>query len=133
MKYLLDTNIIIYAIKGTYPAIPEHFRHVPAQTIAVPSVVVGEIEYGARKSISYEKTMAIYRAFINTFEVVSFNQSAAVRYGEIRNSLERAGTPIGGNDMQIAAIALAEGAILVTHNTKEFERIPGLQLQDWTE
>lgn len=132
MKYYLDTNIIIYALKNSFPAIKDHFYNIPAQSLVIPTIVLAEIEYGARKSIDYEKTMVAYRAFMNSFDKASFTEKAAKEYGDIRASLEKSGRLIGNNDMLIAAIVRSEKGILVTHNTKEFERINNLQLEDWT-
>ena len=132
MRLFLDTNIIIYALKNEFPAIREHFRSVPAQSIAIPTVVLAEIEYGARKSRNYAETIRRYSEFTNTFESVPFSSAAAMRYGELWAHLERTGTLIGANDLMIASIALAEDATLITHNTREFECVPGLTLQDWT-
>ena len=132
MKYFLDTNIIIYFIKGQFPAIKEHFRGTPMQSIVIPSVVIAEIEYGARKSINYEKTISIYKKFTDNFIKVPFTLEAAIAYGKIRSDLERQGQPIGANDLFIASTVLSEGGILVTHNLREFSRIRGLKLEDWT-
>ena len=112
----------------TYPAIVGHFKKIPASAIMIPEVVVAEIEYGARKSRDYQKTMERYLPFINVFEKVPFGGMATQKYGVIRANLEKDGHVIGANDMQIAATALAEGGTLVTHNTGEFERIQGLLL-----
>lgn len=132
MKYFLDTNIIIYSLKGTYPQIKSHFMNVPAQSIVIPAIVMAEIEYGAKKSYDYQKTIYQYKLFTDTFEKASFSQAASVYYGDIRSRLEKEGKTIGANDLLIASIVLADGGILVTHNTKEFGRIPELQLEDWT-
>lgn len=132
MKYFLDTNIIIYYMKGQFPALPEHFRQIPSQSIVIPTVVMAEIEFGARKSFDYATTIHKYRQFTDVFLKVPFSEKASVIYGEIRNNLEKAGTPIGPNDLMIASIVLAEDGILVTNNTKEFGRIPSLQMENWT-
>mgnify|MGYP003314473310 CR=1 FL=1 len=132
MRYFLDTNIIIYALKNSYPEIKNHFMRIPSQTISIPSIVIAEIEYGARKSRNYEKTIEIYRQFMNTFSNAEFNEKAAICYGEIRSYLEKKGDLIGPNDMLIASIVLAEEGILVTHNVKEFAKIPNLSIEDWT-
>ena len=132
MKYFLDTNTIIYSIKGTFDSIPKYFEKIPSQCIVIPSIVAAEIEYGARKSLDYEKTMITYGKFINTFEIVPFGAFAVKEYGRIRSELEKKGTPIGPNDLMIAAIVSAEGGTLVTHNIKEFQRIDGLNIEDWT-
>ena len=132
MIYFLDTNIIIYAKKGIYPEIKKHFRQIPSQSILIPAVVRAELEYGARKSSDYEKTINEYLPFLNTFLVADFGADAVREYGKIRAYLETNGTPIGGNDMLIASIVKSMNGTLVTHNIKEFSRIPGLLLEDWT-
>lgn len=132
MKYYLDTNIIIYAIKGQYPAIEEHFSHIPSQSIVIPTIVLAEIEYGARKSKDYYATINIYNQFTSVFDKAYFSEKAIGYYGKIRSELEHKGELIGPNDLIIASIVLAENGILVTNNTKEFSRIAGLQLENWT-
>ena len=132
MKYYLDTNIIIYALKGQYPALPEHFKEIPSQSIVIPSIVLAEIEYGARKSNNYEITMSRYKQFMDVFIKVPFSEKAAIFYGQIRSDLERRGELIGPNDLMIASIVLAEDGILVTNNVKEFERVPKLRIENWT-
>ena len=133
MMYFLDTSIIIYSIKNSYPGIQNHFLRIPSQKISIPSIVTAEIEYGAKKSFDYDKTIQIYRQFMNTFSITDFNDKAAICYGDIRAYLEKTGTMIGPNDMLIASIVLAEEGVLVTHNVKEFSKIPNLKLEDWTE
>ena len=132
MRYFLDTNIIIYAMKDTYPALKARFMGIPAPSIAIPSVVLAEIEYGARKSRDYEETIRRYRAFTDVFDHADVTPQTALCYGEIRAALEKTGMPIGANDLLIAATVLSEGGILVTHNTREFERVAGLRIEDWT-
>jgi len=133
MKYFLDTNIIIYFIKGSFPALLKHLKKVPEASIVLPSVVLAEIEYGARKSNDYDKTIKTYKAFTSFFQTAPFEWSASETYGKIRADLESKGCMIGANDCMIAAIVLANDGVLVTHNTKEFERIEGLNVEDWTE
>ncbi len=132
MLYFLDTNIIIYSLKNSFPSIREHFEATPMQSIVIPSIVLSEIEYGAHKSNDYNKTISIYNKFTSCFESVSFSQNASKTYGSIRSYLESMGTPIGQNDLIIASMVLSKNGILVTHNTKEFSRIPGLKIEDWT-
>lgn len=132
MKYYLDTNIIIYAIKGQYPAIEEHFSQIPSQSIVIPTIVLAEIEYEARKSKDYYATINIYNQFTSVFDKAYFSEKAISFYGKIRSELEHKGELIGPNDLIIASIVLAENGILVTNNTKEFSRIAGLQLENWT-
>ena len=132
MKYYLDTNLIISALNGKYPAIRPHFGQVPAMAIVLPSVALAEIEYGARKSRDYEKTIQLYRKFMHPFDVAPFTRHAAECYGRIRADLEAKGQIIGANDLLIAATVMAENGVLVTHNTREFSRISGLAVEDWT-
>ena len=132
MKYFLDTNIIIYAIKGLYPEIERNFARVPHQSIAIPAAVLAEIEYGARKSKDYEKTILPYRRFTQVFDTVDFDARCADAYGRIRSELEKQGSVIGSNDLIIAATVMANDGVLVTHNVREFERVSGLALCDWT-
>ena len=132
MKYFLDTNIIIYALKGLYPAIEEHFAKIPSQSIVIPTIVLAEIEYGARKSKNYHTTISKYSQFTSVFEKIPFTEKASEFYGIIRSNLEQKGELIGPNDLMIASIVLSENGILVTNNTKEFSRIEGLNLENWT-
>lgn len=133
MKYFLDTNIISYFLKGKYPSIVNHFMSVSSRNIFIPSIVIAEIEYGAKKSSDYESNIKNYRRFLDLFTVVPFYEKAAVFYGQIRAALEKEGKPIGANDMLIASIVLSENGILVTNNVSEFSRIIGLKIENWTE
>ena len=133
MKYFLDTNIIIYAIKSSYPKIKEHFEKVPSFNIFIPSIVKAEIEYGAKKSNDYAKVIELYNKFMCAYNVVSFAEEESIIYGDIRSDLEKMGKVIGANDMLIASIVISYDGVLVTHNTKEFERIKNLRIEDWTE
>ena len=132
MKYYLDTNIIIYAMKNEYPNIKNHFLKVPSSSIVISNIVLAEIEYGARKSKNYKKTIDVYNQFTNTFEMAGFSIKAVKEYGNIRKDLEKQGKTIGPNDLIIAAIVKSEGGILITHNTNEFSRVKGLKIEDWT-
>jgi tRNA(fMet)-specific endonuclease VapC len=97
------------------------------------SVVKAELFYGAMKSANPEKTLAKQQRFINRFTSLPFDDKAVETYGRIRAQLEKLGTPIGPNDLLIAAIAVANHVTLVTHNTREFSRIEGLEIEDWEE
>lgn len=132
MKYHLDTNIIIYALKGTYKEIENHFRSIPFESIVIPRIVVAEIEYGAKKSKNYKQTIEKYNEFINHFEIIDFDEKASRKFGDIRWTLEQERKQIGPYDLIIASTVLANEGVLVTHNTKEFERIKGLKIEDWT-
>ena len=133
MNYYLDTNIIIYFLNGRYPEIEKHFSKVPSTSILIPDIVLAEIEYGARKSNKYDKTIKLYSEFTNAFHHCSMTAKSIKEYGIIRSELEKKGNVIGANDLIIAAIVKSEGGILVTHNTKEFSKISGLKIEDWTQ
>ena len=127
----LDTNVIVDAIRGKHPNLEACFEKNSASNIAISAVVVAELEFGAAHSDNYEKRRKQYLDFIAPYKIIPFTEKEAVVYGQIREQLARKGTPIGPNDMLIAATALANGATLVTHNTGEFNRVPGLALADW--
>lgn len=133
MRYFLDTNIIIYFLKKKYPEIREHLMGVPSQSIVIPSVVRAEIEYGARKSADYTKTIRLYRKFMDAFHTEGFDECCSEAYGKIREDLEKKGMVIGPNDLMTAATVISKDGVLITHNTKEFSRIEGLRIEDWTE
>ena len=131
MKYLLDTNICIRHLNKRSEQIVSKLNSVPDQDIAVCSVVKGELFYGAMRSDNMQKTIATQKNFLNRFVSLSFDDVAAEHYGRIRADLATKGTPIGPNDLLIASIASANNLILVTHNTREFKRVEGLQIEDW--
>ena len=132
MKYFLDTNVIADSIRGKKQRLFDYFSRISASDIYVSAIVVAELEFGAAHSNDYAKNKRLYEDFITDFTVVPFEKSHSVVYGEIRHYLTAKGTPIGLNDMLIAATAIANDAVLVTHNTDEFARIPNIRLQDWT-
>ncbi len=132
MKLLLDTNICIYIIKQKPASVLQRFLEYQIGDIGISSITLAELRYGVAKSAHREKNAKALNEFIIPLEVVSYDESAAQAYGDIRASLEKAGTPIGSMDMLIAAHALSLGIPLVTNNTREFLRIPTLILIDWT-
>jgi tRNA(fMet)-specific endonuclease VapC len=131
MKLMLDTNICIYIIKQQPAAVLKHFLEYQIGDIGISSLTLAELRYGVAKSTHQEKNATALDEFIIPLEVVAFDEEAAHFYGEIRSSLEKAGTPIGSMDMLIAAHALALGIPLVTNNTREFVRIPNLNIINW--
>lgn len=131
MIYLLDTNVCIQYLNGRSIKVREYFNKTQPQKIAVCSIVKAELFYGARRSNNPQRTLERQQKFLNQFVSLPFNDQAVIVYSQIRARLAELGTPIGSNDLQIAAIALANNLILVTHNTKEFNRVEGLQLEDW--
>lgn len=129
--YLLDTNICIYAINGKYPKLKDRLLSIPPNEICVSSITVGEMEYGAAKSRWGERTRQIMYAFLSNFEVLPFTEADAILFGRLRAKLALSGMPIGAYDVMIAAQGVARNLIVVTHNTGEFSRIPGIVLEDW--
>ncbi|MBF0351505.1 MAG: type II toxin-antitoxin system VapC family toxin [SAR324 cluster bacterium] len=131
MKYLLDTNTCIRFLNGRSEQIKMRIEGLTPDEILLCSIVKAELFYGALKSQYPEKNLARQLQFVNRFLSLSFNDTAADAYSHIRTQLEKKGTPIGPNDLIIASIAVANKLILVSHNTKEFSRIPDLMLEDW--
>jgi len=131
MKLMLDTNICIYIIKQQPAAVLKRFLEYQIGDIGISSITLSELRYGVAKSTHQEKNSKALDEFITPLEVVSFDEEAAHAYGEIRATLEKAGTPIGAMDMLIAAHAVSLGIPLVTNNTREFVRITSLNLIDW--
>jgi tRNA(fMet)-specific endonuclease VapC len=129
--YLLDTNVCVRYLNGRSLAIRERLQATDVEDVVVCSVVKAELFYGANKSNNPQRTLANQQQFLNLFVSLPFDDEAAAIYGRIRAALATQGTPIGSNDLQIASIALAHDLILVTHNTGEFSRVPGLRLEDW--
>ncbi len=131
MKYLLDTNIFIYLCKGTYPAIADHIRTFGPGDVVISSITLAELEFGIAKSAKPEKNRKHFQEFLLPFEILPFDAGAALEYGMVRHYLEKAGSPIGPLDTLIAAHALAAGVCLVTNNEREFNRVPGLRIENW--
>ena len=129
--YLLDTNICIYAVNGRYPLLTKHLLTIPPDEIYVSSITVGELEYGAAKSKWGDRTRQIMHAFLSNFDVLPFTEQDAVLFGHLRAVLASAGTPMGAYDIMIAAQGISRGLCVVTHNTGEFARVPGIRLEDW--
>mgnify|MGYP001800797002 CR=1 FL=1 len=132
MKYLLDTNICIYIIKRKPPEVINRFRSFEVGDIGVSTITVAELTHGTQKSQQPEKNQAALDQFLLPLEIVDFNMAAAQTYGTIRAQLEKKGTPIGPLDFLIAAQALSLGISLVTNNAREFLRVPGLTVENWT-
>lgn len=131
MKYLLDTNTCIRYINGRSTTIAMRIQALAKNEAVLCSVVVAELIFGAKRSQYPEKTLAKQHQFIDLFRSLPFDDTCAEYYATIRADLTARGTPIGGNDLMIAATAQASNLILVTHNTREFERVADLNLEDW--
>ena len=132
MRYMLDTNICIYAIKNQPAQVLTQLRAREVEGIGISSISVAELYFGVSKSGS-ARNLAALQQFLEPLEIADFDLNAAQVYGTLRYALERLGTPIGPPDMQIAAHALALEATLVTNNVREFERVPDLKLINWAE
>lgn len=132
MRYMLDTNICIYAIKHKPPEVIRKFLSHDPSDLCISSITYAELMHGVEKSMAVERNRVAIMMFLSPISILDFDSYAAREYGRIRADLERKGTPIGPMDMLIAAHARAEGLILVTNNTREFERVEELEIEDWT-
>jgi tRNA(fMet)-specific endonuclease VapC len=134
MEYLLDTNVCIALINGSSERVRRRFAKAveSGETVGVPSVSVYELWYGVAKSAQMETNTRRLEMFLSgSVRVVEFGQEDARSAGQIRNTLERTGKPIGTYDLLIAGQALGRGLTLVTANTREFARVKGLKWEDW--
>lgn len=133
MIRFLDTNICIYFLKGTYPKIKTKLMQHGPEDIKIPVIVKAELLYGAAKSDKRNENEEKIMRFLEPFEIISFDDSATVCYADIRSETEAKGSPIGPNDLIIAATVLSQNGVLVTNNTKEFQRIQELMVENWME
>ena len=129
--YMLDTNICIYVIKNRPESAVHRFLECAAGDICISSVTYAELMHGVEKSKAREKNLLALTLFLSAITILDFDSHAAEEYGKIRAFLEKKGKPIGPMDMLIAAHAKSEDLILVTNNTGEFDRVPGLKLENW--
>ena len=132
MNYFLDTDICIFALKGQYPAIKKWIQLFHPEQIKIPAIVQSELLLGAMKSDNSKQMIHLVEKFLEPYEIVAFDEQAAISYARIRFELEKSGRSIGPNDLIIAATINAHQGTLVTHNIKEFKRISGLFIQEWT-
>jgi tRNA(fMet)-specific endonuclease VapC len=130
LKYLLDTNIAIYVIKQRPIEVMGIFNE-NAGRMAISAITLSELYHGAEKSAKVAQNLAVVEEFASLLEVLPYFAKAAAHYGAIRCALEKTGRPIGINDLHIAAHARSEGLTLVTNNLGEFERVPGLLVENW--
>ena len=130
LRYLLDTNIVIYVLKRRPVEVLATFN-ANASRMAISSITLAELLHGAEKSQRVNENLAAIEDFCSRLEVLTYGTKAAQHYGAIRAALEKIGQPIGVNDLHIAAYARSEGLVLVTSNLAEFERIPALELENW--
>lgn len=127
--FLLDTNIIIAYFKGN-PAIKEKILS-NMEEIAVSTLVIAELNYGAKSSQYPEKNLETLSRFLDIIRIISFDLSCAIKFGDIKSRLRAIGKPTGEVDALIAATAVAQKAILVTNNLRHFENIEGLEIENW--
>lgn len=132
LKYLLDTNIVIYTMRNRPQQVRRHFKDHHGR-MGISAVTLGELVFGAEHSQQVERNLADIEALAARLEVLPFDESPAYHFGQIRAELYRFGTPIGPYDMMIAGHARACGLTLVTNNVREFERIQGLRIENWVE
>jgi tRNA(fMet)-specific endonuclease VapC len=130
-RYLLDTNIWIYAMRNTPPEVRRRFARLAPARVVLSPVVLGELNVGWRKSRNAQANRNLLDAFTRGAVIEPIDAAVASAYGEIRAELETLGTPIGPNDLWIAAQARAADCVLVTHDVAEFERVRGLRVEDW--
>ena len=130
LRYLLDTNIVIYVLKRRPVEVLSTFN-TNASRMAISSVTLAELLHGAEKSSRVSENLAAIEDFCSRLEVLPYGPKAAQHYGAIRAALEKFGQPIGVNDIHIAAQARSEGLVLVTNNMGEFARVPALEAENW--
>jgi tRNA(fMet)-specific endonuclease VapC len=130
--YLLDTNICIYAMKGQ-PAVLRKFSQHGRDSLVISSLVAAELAFGAEKSTRVEENKRTLELFLQSMEVLAWSDAAIWHYARHRKALRAAGTPIGELDLLIASHALGDDLTLVTNNTREFERVQGLKLENWAQ
>jgi tRNA(fMet)-specific endonuclease VapC len=132
MQYLLDTNICIYIIKQKPEAVFEKFKTLALGSTGISTITFSELYYGAEKSSNPEKNKSALEQFLIPLKILNYDFRASLEYGRIRVALERKGTPIGSLDTLIAAHAKASDLTLVTNNEREFARVDGLKIENWT-
>ena len=129
--YLLDTNVCVYFMKNTYPALTSQFMSYDPSELLISSITVFELEYGATKSRWGEKTHNNMLLFLAPFPILPFTEDDAFAAGKVRGILEGKGQIIGSYDLLIASQGLVRNLTVITHNTREFNRVPGLHVEDW--
>ena len=130
LRYLLDTNIVIYVLKQRPVEVLSVFNG-NASRMAISSITLAELLHGAEKSSRVSENLAAIEDFCSRLEVMPYGAKAAQHYGAIRAALEKLGQPIGVNDLHIAGHARSEGLVLVTNSVSEFARVPALEMENW--
>ena len=132
LKYMLDTNICIFTIKNKPNEVREAFNRYHGQ-LSISAVTLMELIYGAEKSASPEKNLAVVEGFAARLDVLDYNHGAAAHSGQLRAELAKTGKPNGPYDQMLAGHARSLGLILVTNNLREFDRVAGLRVEDWVQ
>jgi tRNA(fMet)-specific endonuclease VapC len=130
--YMLDTNICVFLIKKKSPILLERLQKTLPGDLHLSAITLAELEHGVENSLYPERNFNALTFFLSMVEILPFDGKAAREYGKVKACLQKRGTPIGPLDTLIASHAKAIGAVLVTNNTKEFARVRGLRLEDWT-
>lgn len=130
LKYMLDTNICIFTLKNRPQEVREAFNRHHGQ-LCISTITLMELFYGAEKSAAPERNLSVVEGFAARLEVLSYDNLAAAQSGQLRAELAKAGTPVGPYDQMIAGHARSLGLILVSNNLREFQRVPGLRVEDW--
>lgn len=132
MRYMLDTDICIYISKKSPASVLRKLTSLSSEDACLSAITYAELRYGAEKSQLRDRNLDTISRLKKLIPVLPFGEDASEEYGVIRSYLEKKGQPIGGNDLLIAAHAKALGLVLVTNNTREFLRVPGLSVELWT-
>lgn len=132
LRYLLDSNILIYLANRRSAAVAARFARVRPGDVAMSCITYGELLYGAEKSDRQEAALENLARLAELVRVLPLERSVSAEYGRLRARLEAKGTPLGNNDLWIAAHALATRLVLVTNNEREFRRVPDLKIENWT-
>lgn len=133
MKYMLDTNICIYAIKHKPDTVIRNFLSHDPEELCISAITYAELMHGVEKSMAVERNRIAMSLFLSPITILQFDEQAAEEYGRIKAELEKKGTPIGPMDTLIASHAKSRGLIIVTNNTGDFNRVVGLTVEDWTQ
>lgn len=131
LRYLLDTDTCIYLAKNVSTPLLQRFARQPADSAAISVVTLGELQFGAEQSEQRTRAKEVLERFSQSINVLPIERSVAYAYGELRARLKRLGTPIGANDLWIAAHAISLNLILISHNEREFDRVEGLRVENW--
>jgi len=132
MRYLIDTNICIYIMNKRPVDVIDRFKHFEPGDLGISAITLSELQYGVAKSKNTRRNRLRLEEFTAPFDILFYDEAAAIVYGNIRAELERRGLPIGPLDLLIAAQAISRDLVLVTNNEKEFRRIDNLEVENWS-